>query len=250
MFPAPQLNDMTELVAAAKKVASARHPVSFSGAGLSAESGIATFRDKNDNALWSKFNPAELASQDGFKANPELVIDWYNARRQTAAAAQPNAAHTTLGARKGWIHITQNVDTLLEAGGVSPENVLHLHGTLDEDHCNNQCGYSSKVNMLAPEGLKHCPRCDAYLRPSVVWFGEQLPENVFNQALHAVQQCDLLLVVGTSAQVMPAAGLIDIARENGAHIIVVNKENTPKTHSEDTVLIGSAATVLPQLFTS
>jgi len=239
---------MNERAAAVNKIAQARHPVSFSGAGLSAESGIATFRDNNDKALWSRFNPAELASQEGFSANPELVINWYNSRRKTAATAQPNDAHIALGTQPDWIHITQNVDTLLEAAGAEPEKVLHLHGTLDEDHCNNHCGYSEKVDMHTSEGLRHCPRCNSYLRPSVVWFGEHLPEATFSHALAAVQQCDVLLVIGTSAQVMPAAGLIDIARENGAHIIIVNKEPSPTLHNDDIVLVGNATSILPELF--
>lgn len=126
---------------AASLIARAKNPITFSGAGLSAESGIATFRDKSEDALWANFDPVKLASQEGFRENPELVIDWYNDRRKTVAKAQANAAHTTLGAQSGWLHITQNVDNLLETGGAATNDVIHLHGTLGEDHCNSKCGY-------------------------------------------------------------------------------------------------------------
>lgn len=230
------------------KIKSAKRPVSFSGAGLSAESGIATFRDKSEHALWSKFDPAQLASQQGFSENPGRVIDWYNWRRKTAAEAEPNAAHKTLGAQSNWLHITQNVDQLLEAGGASENDVIHLHGTITRDHCNSPCGYTELVDLANPKGLHNCPDCGDYLRPSVVWFGEALPEAELLRAADAVQETDLMLVVGTSAAVMPAARLIDIARENGADIVIVNTEQTATAADSDIELIGKAGDLLVKLF--
>lgn len=240
------LSEEERLDVAVNKIASAKFPVSFSGAGLSAESGVATFRDKSKDALWAKFDPAELASQAGFKSNPEMVIDWYNSRRRSVSEATPNAAHQTLAANTNWVHITQNVDLLLEAAGAA--DVLHLHGKLDEDHCNANCGYTENVDISVPIGLHECPNCGTYMRPSVIWFGEALSHDLLQAAVHAIQNADLLLVVGTSAMVRPAAGLIDIARENNADIIVVNTEKSSTLSSTDIELIGKAGDVLPKLF--
>ncbi len=226
----------------------AKRPVSFSGAGLSAESGISTFRDKNDEGLWSRFDPQQLASQQGFQADPETVIDWYNWRRKTLAEAKPNAGHITLGQPSGWLHITQNVDNLLEQGGADESSVLHLHGTLLKDHCNGGCGISETVDLKNPPPLRACPQCTQPMRPSVVWFGESLPENILRQAANAAVATDFFLVVGTSAQVYPAAGLIDIARDNGAPIVVVNIETDSVTDPRDIYLEGTAAEMLPLLF--
>jgi len=239
---------------AAAKIRAANRPVSFSGAGLSAESGIATFRDGSDNALWSKFDPTQLASQEGFAADPAMVTDWYNWRRKTLAEAQPNEAHKVLGRQKGWVHITQNVDNLLEAGGADPDDVLHLHGSLLEDHCNANCGYTEKVDLAGAPALRACSVCGedkipgSYMRPSVVWFGEALPEAVLERAAEAAAQADLLLVVGTSAQVYPAAGLIDVARRGGACVVVVNVEGLGGLAEGDVEVVGRAGEVLPLVF--
>lgn len=233
---------------ATQKISKARHPVSFSGAGLSAESGIATFRDKTDeDALWSKFDPMRLASQEGFASDPAMVIDWYNYRRSTLATAIPNDAHRVLASLKGWMHITQNVDHLLEVAGAEGEHVLHLHGTLTEDHCNGGCGYSERVNLESAMPLRKC-QCGQYMRPSVVWFGESLPVHIMQMALAETEKADLMLVVGTSAQVYPAAGLIDIAKINGADVIVVNTESSDVKEDGVIELVGLAGEILPKLF--
>jgi len=238
-----------ELIERARsKIAQAKRPVSFSGAGLSTESGIATFRDKNEDGLWSQYDPMKLASQQGFEADPDLVINWYNWRRQTLALAEPNNAHRALAAQPGWIHITQNVDWLLEDGGAIAEKVLHLHGTLAKDHCNALCGYSEDYEMKASSGVRDCPKCGNALRPSVVWFGEALPEDVFSAAIQHTQQADLFLVVGTSAQVAPASGLIDLALENEADIIIVNTEQSVVLEGGEIELIGKAGDLIPKLF--
>jgi len=233
---------------AVQKISSAHHPVSFSGAGLSAESGIATFRDKADqDALWSKFDPMQLASQEGFASDPGMVIDWYNFRRKTLATAKPNNAHRMLAGLSGWIHITQNVDHLLELAGAEADHVLHLHGTLIKDHCNGGCGHSETVDLESPSPLRKC-WCGHYMRPSVVWFGESLPEHIMQRALNETEKADLMLVVGTSAQVYPAAGLIDIAKSNGADVIVVNTESSDADEDGVIELTGPAGEILPKLF--
>lgn len=243
------MNDLIKR--AADMVARASQPVSFSGAGLSAESGIATFRDPDDeDALWSKFTPQELASQEGFRANPEMVAEWYNWRRKTLSEAQPNHAHLAMARLGSWTHITQNVDDLLERAmqksGVDPSCVLHLHGTLLEDHCNAECGYTEKVDLSAAPSLRKC-MCGSYMRPSVVWFGESLPQQVLQTALQKTEAADLMLVVGTSAQVYPAAGLIDVAAERGADVIVVNTESSGVAGAHVIELVGLAGEILPQL---
>jgi len=244
---ADQKNDIET---ARQKIAKATNCVSFSGAGLSAESGIATFRDKNEGGLWSQYDPTKLASQQGFQSDPKLVTDWYNWRRKTLAGAKANDAHHALGSQTDWVHITQNVDGLLEEGGAPPENVLHLHGSLLSDHCNARCGYTEIIDIQEPAELRHCPDCGAYLRPAVVWFGESLPEAIFEAAIQATQQADLFLVVGTSAQVAPASGLIDLAQENGAEVIVVNTEPSSIVLHDGIELIGKAGSILPKLFHS
>ena len=232
---------------AAEKLASAVHPVSFSGAGLSAESGIATFRDGSDTeALWSKFDPQQLASQEGFHAAPETVIDWYIWRRQILSGAEPNDAHRALASLGGWCHITQNVDNLLEAAGADVNQVLHLHGSLTEDHCNAECGHVEKIDLSCAPKLRQC-ECGSYMRPSVVWFGEALPANILQRAMDETQQADLMLVIGTSAQVYPAAGLIDCALGNDADIIIVNTEISDFGGKHVIELIGPAGELVPQL---
>jgi len=227
------------LDSAKKKLAAAAKPVSFTGAGLSAESGIPVFRGAKssddgrtlaaEKPLWEAFKPEELASPEGFARNPELVLDWYGWRRQQVAAASPNPAHLALAAHPDMLHITQNVDDLLERAGTDPERVLHLHGELNLDRCHHGCGYQRVAevstepsrtidNTVAPT----CPECAAPLRPGVVWFGEALPDAVWQAALEAVEVCDVMLVVGTSASVYPAAGLIDLALQNQASVIVVD----------------------------
>ena len=138
------------LSAARAALAAAHTTAVFSGAGLSAESGIPTFRGKTDDALWSKFDPMELASVDGFDSNPERVIAWYHWRRGKLAHAQPNAAHVALAARPQLVEITQNVDDLLERAGVPASRIHHLHGTIGRDRCHAGCGYEEPVDLAHP----------------------------------------------------------------------------------------------------
>lgn len=225
----------------------ARSVTCFSGAGLSAESGISTFRDTETHALWSRFDPMKLASPEGFAENSAQVIEWYNWRRQTLAKAQPNAGHQALAQQPNLIQITQNVDNLLEQAGCPPDKVIHLHGDITADRCNDGCGYRESVDVQQPPPLRHCPRCDGWLRPAVVWFGESLPPKAWQQAETLASQCDCLLVVGTSASVYPAAGLIHLARRNGARVIVINTQQSDASHLADIELTGPSGQWLPLL---
>lgn len=219
----------------------------FSGAGLSAESGIATFRDTETDALWSRFDPTELASVEGFEANPERVADWYRWRRVKVAKAQPNAAHAALAGQPSLTHITQNVDDLSERAGASEENILHLHGKITKDHCHAACGYEESIELQDPPALRRCPKCNGFMRPSVVWFGESLPVDVWTRAVSVCQRADCLLVIGTSATVYPAAGLIEVVQANRGQIIVINTNPSEGGQVATIELIGPAGEMVPTL---
>ena len=219
--------------------------VSFSGAGLSAESGISTFRDAQTGGMWAKHDPMRLASPQGFAEDPVLVIDWYAQRRRDIAAAEPNLAHRALAKRSDIINVTQNVDDLLDRAGA--KQIIALHGTIARDRCHSSCGFDEAVDMSDPPGLRDCPKCGARLRPAVVWFGESLPMDAWDQAEGVCSDCDVLLVIGTSAAVYPAAGLIALAKSAGAKIVIVNTQSSDASHLADYELIGKASEVVPQL---
>lgn len=220
--------------------------VSFSGAGLSQESGIPTFRDAD--GIWTTVDPLKMASVEGFLADPEGVIAWYDERRLFIAGKDPNPAHRALADAWGMIHITQNIDHLLERAGVP--DVIHLHGVIDQDRCQEQCGHVEQVDPGDPPGLRVCPDCGSLMRPSVVWFGELLPQRDWFRAQAALSAADAVIVVGTSGEVYPAAGLIDLARDHGAKVIVVNPEPTPAGAMADVDLRGRAGDLLPELLAS
>ncbi len=240
----------SDLARARALVTEAARIVAFSGAGLSAESGVATFRgatrDSDASApLWTRFDPARLASPEGFATDPETVAEWYAERRRSVQAARPNPAHRALASDGRIVNVTQNVDDLLHRAGAS--HIVQVHGTLTFDRCHRGCGYRTPVDMADPPGLRRCPQCPGRLRPDVVWFGETLPPDVWEEAVDACAACDLMLVVGTSAEVYPAAGLIDIARAAGAAIVVVNTEAGGAAGTADLELIGPAGEILPTI---
>lgn len=223
---------------------SATRIVSFSGAGLSAESGIPTFRDAQ-TGYWAKYDPTQLATPEGFERDPELVINWYNDRRRQMSEIKPNPAHVALAAHPEITHVTQNIDDLLHRAGAM--NIVQLHGTITSDRCHAVCGYEEVVDLHNPPGLRDCPACGAHLRPSVVWFGEMLPQRAWVEAEQACTNCEVLLVIGTSAEVYPAAGLIDFAHSAGAKIIVINTRPSAASGAADIELIGPAGKILPQV---
>lgn len=226
-------------------IVSARRVVAFSGAGLSAESGVSTFRDAATGGHWLRHDPTRLASQAGFADDPELVVDWYAERRRAVARATPNAGHHALAARGAVVNVTQNVDDLLQRAGA--EAVIQLHGTLARDRCNAGCGCEDVIDLADPPGLRACPACGAAMRPAVVWFGETLPPEAWQRAEAACAACDVMLVVGTTAEVFPAAGLIDVARGAGAKIIVVNTRSSGASAVADVEVIGKAGEMIPDL---
>jgi NAD-dependent deacetylase len=220
----------------------------LSGAGVSAESGVPTFRDAQ-NGLWASYDPDRLASPEGFAADPGLVWRWYMQRLGSAEAAQPNAGHlalATLAGRVPLVLYTQNVDDLHERAG-SPE-VRHLHGRLTRFRCNRcQGAHVPTPEERAADFPPRCPVCQGFVRPDVVWFGEMLPPRLLEQAWQDARTCDLMLVVGTSGLVQPAAQLPLVARAAGRMVIDVNPEPGPISRSADLYLQGASGQILPRI---
>ena len=236
------------LARAAHVLRQAKEVALLTGAGVSAESGLATFR--NSGGLWDGFRVEDVATPMAFQRDPLLVWRFYHARRAAAAQAQPNPGHRALAAleeRFGSEHFTlatQNVDGLHRAAG--SRHVLELHGSLARVRCTG-CDRIEDRGTVALEELPHCAHCGRLLRPDIVWFYEPLPQDVWQEAEQAAARCDCFLVVGTSAVVYPAAGLIEVARDNGAPIIEVNLERTAASRSADVGLYGPSGQLLPKL---
>lgn len=226
----------------------------LTGAGMSAESGIPTFRDAM-SGLWSRFDPAALASEQGFRQDPARVWQWYAERRDGVRLAAPNAGHLALGdfARRhpGVLTvITQNVDDLHQRAGNA--DAIRLHGDILADRWLQRCpqGRGCAPEAAPPGTPPRCADCGNLVRPGVVWFGEMLPPAALAAAEAAVQRCRLLLVVGTSGAVWPAAGLAGQARRAGAQVVIVNPHPSEIDDEAHQVLRGTAATVLPALLDS
>ncbi len=231
----------------ARALRNARHPVALTGAGISAESGVPTFRDAL-TGLWARFDPRELATPGAFARNPRLVWDWYAWRRERVASALPNAGHRALVALEqrvpGFLLVTQNVDGLHAAAG--SRRLVELHGNIARVRCSRE---GTIVDAWSDDGAEapRCPSCGAYLRPDVVWFEEALPAQALAQAEAAARSCDVMLVVGTSAEVYPAAALPRYAQQAGAAVVEINTAATALSDSADYVLRASAAQALPAL---
>jgi NAD-dependent deacetylase len=237
------------LAAAAKALRAAEHVCVLTGAGISAESGIPTFREAQ-TGIWAKFSPQELATPQAFATDPRRVWQWYAARRAMVRQAQPNPAHAalvTLSTRVAHSTlITQNVDDLHERAG--SREVVRLHGSLMHVRCSAGCAGS----VVAPEeqggDVPTCPTCGALMRPDVVWFGEQLPMGPFEAGRNAAVACDVFLSVGTSNVVEPAASLPWISATHGATVIVVNPTMEGQRRGPSILPIeGPAAVMLPRL---
>lgn len=224
----------------------ARHIAVLTGAGVSAESGVPTFRGAQ-TGLWAQFDPSELATPAAFARRPKFVWDWYAWRRELIGRAQPNPAHHALVAIEQRVPdftlITQNVDGLHAAAGST--RIIELHGNIRRVRCSRACGVVDNWVAEAVDEPPRCPRCAAFLRPDVVWFEEMLPPDALADAEEAVTTCDLLLVVGTAAEVYPAAALPQHARRAGATVVEVNPHVTALSDEVDYSLRGAAGIVLP-----
>lgn len=221
--------------------------VVLTGSGISAESGVPTFREAQ-TGLWAKYDPMELATPQAFQRNPRLVWQWYSWRRQLVSRAIPNPAHLALAEMQSLFPkfslITQNVDGLHQRAGSDP--VIELHGNINRTKCSVE---GNIVNRLVEEGQEppHCPKCGGLLRPDVVWFGESLPDAAFADAIHSIQNCDLFFSIGTSAIVQPAASLPIQALQSGAAVVEINIDETPLTPQATFFIRGPAGQILPAI---
>jgi NAD-dependent deacetylase len=244
---------MTEegLARAAAWIAGARHVVASTGAGMSRESGIPTFRDALEG-LWAQFDPQELATEEGFRKNPRRVWSWYASRRRKVLEAVPHAGYHALVELEDLLPaftvVTQNVDGLHALAG--SRDVVEVHGSLRRAKCLDR-HHLFPGDPPLPDADEAdpppCPVCGSPLRPDVVWFGEMLPEDAVARAWRLAEQCDVLLLVGTSGTVWPAAELPHVARRAGARVIEVNPDPSELTPLADVFLQGPAGDVLPRL---
>lgn len=225
----------------------ANHVAVLTGAGISAESGVPTFREAQ-TGLWAKYDPQELATPQAFRRDPKLVWEWYTWRRELVSQAAPNPGHRALAELETMLPrlmlVTQNVDGLHQRAG--HQVVIALHGNIMETKCFER-GHFVEAWPEDDDVPPHCPTCGSLLRPNVVWFGENLPERALQTAVQAAQACDVFLSIGTSALVQPAASLPLMAMEHGATTVEINPQATPLTRWMDFVLTGAAGEVLPAI---
>jgi NAD-dependent deacetylase len=239
------------IAAVRARIEGARSLFVLTGAGMSAESGIATFRDAR-SGLWSRFDPAQLASEEGFRADPARVWAWYAERRDALRAALPNAGHVALGdfarRRPGVLTlVSQNVDDLHQRAGNT--DTIRLHGDITADRWLEPCARQPACEPRQAQSGRppRCATCGNLLRPDVVWFGELLPPAALHAAERAAEGCDVALIVGTSGAVWPAAGLAERARRAGAHVAIVNPHDSDIDDQAHVVLRATAAQALPSL---
>jgi NAD-dependent deacetylase len=226
----------------------ALHVCVLTGAGVSAESGVPTFRDAQQG-LWAEYDPLQLATPEAFAENPALVWRWYAWRRKLVAEVEPNPGHIALAQLADIVPhltlVTQNVDGLHQRAG--SEDVIEFHGNIFANRCFDAGCVVESVGDGEPP---HCPGCGGFVRPGVVWFGEAIPEQARDASFAAAANCDVFLSVGTSSLVYPAAGLVEIARENGAVTVEINPEPTMQAATFDYALAGRSGSVLPELLES
>lgn len=246
----------SEIHKARAALAHAPRVLVLTGAGISADSGLRTFRGKE--GLWKRYRPEELATPEAFARDPRLVWEWYGWRRSTVMEARPNAAHLALarwaGRRSGVSLVTQNVDGLHARGaedvGTSNVRSIELHGSLLRVRCTRcpeRYGHREPVDAASPETLPKCRSCRGLLRPDVVWFGEPLPADALGEAMDRARRAGACLVVGTSARVYPAAGVAAAAVSAGARLVEVNTHPTPLTPHAVVSLRARAAEAVPSL---
>jgi NAD-dependent deacetylase len=238
------------LTDAARLLRAARHVCVLTGAGISAESGIPTFRDAL-TGLWARFRPEDLATPEAFERNPQFVWEWYESRREQVLRTEPNAGHRALvelAARvPRFTLVTQNVDGLHQRAGST--GVIEYHGNILRDRCTVEQVIAERSRDAGGD-LPRCAACGGLLRPDVVWFGEMIPRDAMLLADAAAHDCDVFLSIGTSSLVYPAAGLAEAALRRGIPVIEVNPNATDLSALADVVLRGPAGSILPALMGS
>lgn len=226
-----------------EKIKSAKSIVFFTGAGISAESGIATFR--GEDGIWNKLKPQELASFDAFMRNPDMVWEWYQYRRKIIHETKPNAGHFAMAEFEKLFEdvtvVTQNVDNLHRRAGST--NILELHGNIERNYCID-CREPYYIES-DEESLPKCKFCGGLIRPDVVWFGEMLPQETFAKGEQAAAQSDICIIAGTSAVVYPAAYIPITAKNSGSYLVEINVEPTEISHLVNYSIIGKFGEVLP-----
>jgi len=236
----------TRLHEAQSRIVSAQAVTILTGAGISADSGVPTFR--GTDGLWRNFRAEELATPEAFERDPRLVWEWYNWRRELIATKHPNDAHRAIASLESRVNdfwlITQNVDGLHRAAGST--RLSEIHGNIWMTRC-TACGTVTENHQVPLPLLPHCGQCGELLRPHIVWFGESLQEEDLARCAQQLQACDVLLVIGTSGVVYPAAGFASMAKEAGAYVIEVNLDPTPQSDLVDIVLHGRAKELVPLL---
>ncbi len=229
-----------------EKLQSAKKIVFFTGAGISAESGISTFRGKD--GIWNKMKPEELANFDAFMRNPDLVWEWYQHRRDIIHKARPNAGHYAIAEFEKYLDVTvvtQNIDNLHRRAGST--KIFELHGNIERNYCIDcRTSYNAPQFELANKAPK-CEKCGGLVRPDVVWFGEMLPQDEFREGEKAAEWSDICFVVGTSAVVYPAAYIPISAKQAGSYIVEINVEPTDMTRYADYSILGTAGEILPNI---
>ncbi|MGB9601255.1 MAG: SIR2 family NAD-dependent protein deacylase [Limisphaerales bacterium] len=230
-----------------KLLKNSKNVVALTGAGVSAESGLSTFRNPKDG-LFANVKIEDVATPDAFRRNPRLVWEWYEMRREKVTKAIPNPGHYALAKLEKLIHnfyvITQNVDGLHKKAG--SQKVIELHGNILRNKCflnNHQIDEPLDSNDIPPR----CPICGSYIRPDVVWFGEYLNPEDIEMAEKLTKNCEVFLSIGTSSVVYPAAGLISMAKENHATVVEINPEKTEKSHCADFIFRYPSGAILPRL---
>jgi NAD-dependent deacetylase len=219
----------------------------LTGAGVSQESGLHTFRDGMDG-LWEQYRPEDLATPEAFERNPELVWEFYSMRRLKAGEVNPNPGHLALAEMERRMPcfslITQNVDGLHQRAG--SRYVIELHGNITRARCTAGCGAFTRWEET-PTGVPNCPNCGAKLRPDVIWFGEMIPTDELSKAMQVAQTCTVFFSIGTSGVVQPAATLPLVAKEAGALLVEINTEETQLTPFVDYYFQGKSGKILPEL---
>jgi NAD-dependent protein deacetylase/lipoamidase len=228
------------------RIKSAEKIVFFTGAGISAESGIPIFRGKD--GIWNKLKPEELANFNSFLKNPNMVWEWYNHRKQIVHNSRPNEAHISIVKMQeifpSVIVVTQNIDNLHRRAG--SKYIYELHGNIEKNYC-IQCGKRYDYDFEFEGKVPKCS-CGGLIRPDIVWFGEFLPEDQFNASEQASERCDIFFIVGTSAVVYPAASLIYTAKAAGAFLVEINIEETEISSIVNESCFGKAGEILPMIY--